>query len=525
MKIEAHPTVAVTSGFVPAFQGVIIAVLVIAAYHEVLPPLVREWYEHENFSYGFLIPVVATYLVWDNRSAFKSIVPTSSLWGIASVGFALLTGILGQVMGEPFVSRISFVLVIAALIHLFWGRQCVRLLAFPIAYLFLMVPPPYPIVKEVSFHLRMFDASVAEVLLRLAGVPIYRDAYFLHLPNITLEVADVCSGIASLFAMAALGTLYAYYLPVSRTGKLVVLVGALVLPMIANLFRIFLVGVTVYYYGPVMLGAFFHSFTGTFTFLLSVTMLLCFGEWIRRRYFFIPRPGEYNRFGDAQGAAPDRTADGQKLGSWFSFPFCSAVIIFAITILISGWTRGSVREGVLPDLALIPQRLGAYEASDGDWGDAYRDPYAETAVSRLYEGSRTEAVELFVGYRSRQFGVERLRSPKLVFPKGWEYASMGSIKIPLAGGQIIDSIWIETRRGSARKLVVFWYQIHGLSFASDIGNRMELLHGLLFQGRTDGAVIRLASLVSDMETMEQARQRLSSFSSSLHPQLVRVLPN
>lgn len=523
MKVEVQTNTIATRAIIATLQVIIIAILVVVAYRDVLPPLVLEWYEHENFSYGFLIPVIFGYLVWDRRDALKSITKEWSPWGIFSVGLALLMGIVGQAMGEPFVSRVSFVLVIGSIVHLFWGWQSVRCLAFPLAYLFLMVPPPYPIVKAVSYHLKMFDASIAEVLLPLAGVPVYRDAYFLHLPNITLEVADVCSGIASLFAMVALGTLYAHYLPITRAGKLAVFVSALVLPILANLFRILLIGVSVYHYGPVMLRAFFHSFTGTFTFLLSLAMLLGFGEWIRRRYGFIPER-EADRFDGVQGAAPDPRADGQKLGSWFSFPFCSAVIILAITLLISGWSHGPVREGPLPDLALISQRFGAYEARDDNGEGAYRDPYAEAAVSRLYQASPNEAIELFVGYRSRQFGVERLRSPKLVFPEGWEYASMGGVKIPLAGGQIIDSIWIETRKGNARKLVVFWYQVRGLSFASDIGNRIELLSGLLSQGRTDGAVIRLASPVSEAQTMDQAKRRLLEFSTSLHPELIRLLP-
>ena len=524
MKVEVQTNAIATPGIITTLQVILVVVLVVVAYRDVLPPLVLEWYEHENFSYGFLIPVIFGYLVWDGRDAVKSITKEWSPWGIFSVGLALLMGVFGQVMGEPFVSRISFVLVIGSLVHLFWGWPSVRCLAFPLAYLFLMVPPPYPIVKAVSYYLKMVDASVAEVLLRLAGVPIYRDAYFLHLPNITLEVADICSGIASLFAMAALGILYAHYLPITRAGKLAVFVGALILPILANLFRILLVGVSVHHYGPVMLRAFFHSFTGTFTFLLSLALLLGFGEWIRRRYGSIPQR-EAHRLDGVQGAARDPRADGQKLGSWFSFPFCSAVIILAVSVLLSGWSRGPVREGPLPDLALISQRLGAYEARDGKGQGAYRDPYAEAAVSRLYQASPNEAIELFVGYRSRQFGVERLRSPKLVFPEGWEYASTGAVKIPLAGGQTIDSIWLETRSGNARKLVVFWYQVRGLAFASDIGNRIELFRGLLSQGRTDGAVVRLASPVGDRETIEQAKHRVLEFSTSLHPELIRLLPN
>jgi EpsI family protein len=525
VKAQAQANPAVMLGFVSALQIIALAILVGIAYRDVLPALVLEWYEHENFSYGFLIPVIFGYLVWDRRDALKAMAKAWSPWGIASLGLAVLLGMLGQAMGEPFVSRVSLVMVIGALVHLFWGWQSVRCLTFPLAYLFLMVPPPYPIVKAVSYYLRMFDAAVAERLLPLAGVPVYRDAYFLQLPNITLEVADICSGIASLFAMVALGALYAYYLPVSHRGKLAVLTAALVLPIIANLFRIFLIGVSVYYYGPIMLRAFFHSFTGTFTFLLSLGMLLAFGEWLRRNRFFTIRQHDREVRRDARDTVPLHAGFDQRSESWISLPFSSAVIIFAMVLLASGWSGASNHKQPLPELERIPLRLGNYEANDGKPEDSYTDPNVEAAISRIYESSRAESVEVFVGYRSRQFGVERLRSPKLVFPEGWEYAATGGVTIPIIGSRNFDTVWIETRKGAARKVVLFWYQVRGLSLSSDLDNRLELLRGLLFHGRTDAAVVRLSTAVRDTETIEQAKQRLLSVSTLLHPELLRVMPN
>jgi EpsI family protein len=523
MKAEARQAFATAPVIVVGVQSAIAALAVIFAYREVLPSLVLEWYEHENFSYGFLIPLIFAYLVWDKRAQLAQLATTSSPWGIASLGVALLLGFLGQIASEPFVSRVSFVLVLGSLVHLFWGWTAVRRLSFPLGYLFLIIPPPYPIVKAISYHLKMFDAWMAAILLPLAGVPIYRDAYLLHLPNVTLEVADICSGIASLFAMGALGILYAYYLPVNGPGKLMLLLGALFLPVIANLFRIFLVGASVYYYGPVMLRAFFHAFTGTFTFLLSLLMLLAWGEWIRRLEVFSGEGIKTRRFRNDAESTPHRPAVSRQ-APWFSMPFIGVLGLVAATLLLSEWTRGAANQIALPDLEPIARRLGNSDAISDKPAEPYRDPYAETVVSRVYRSQQND-IELFVGYRARQFGIERLRSPKLVFPEGWEYASLGPVDIPLASGRSIDAIWVETRKGAARNLVLFWYQVRGSLLASDLSNRLELLRGLLFHGRTDGAVIRLSTPVRDPESLEQAKRRLLSFSASLQPELNRVLPN
>jgi len=495
-------------------QALTVAGLYLAAYQSVLLPLVREWREHENFSYGILIPIIFAYLIWQERDAFEDPSVGPSYWGALSLFGAVLMGVIGSVVGEPFVSRISFVLAMAASVHLFFGWWCVRRLAFPLAYLFLMVPPPYVIVKEVSYHLRMFDAQVASSLLQAAGIPNYQDAYFLHLPNITLEVADVCSGIASLFAMLALGTIYVYYLPARKTAKLVVLSSLVIFPMIANLFRIFLVGASVYYYGPVMLGAFYHHFTGTFTFLLSVAMLILLGEHCRRSY-----PEETVQ-------APVKTSlitlNRQK--GWRSYPFVIATVVFASSMVMSNEMFFSRAEILKSNIDEISRTLGPYRETEDEWSGHYSDANAEKSLSRLYAAPAGAPIETFVGYLSGQFANKRLNSPKLVFPNGWEYAATERVKIQMPGGKSVHAIWLVIKKGDLKRGLLYWYQVRGNSFASDLRNRVELVASLFLHGRTDSAVVRLATPIRGSEDAEQAKERLASFSTYLYPELMRVLP-
>ena len=495
-------------------QVVTVAAVYLASYQSVLLPLVREWREHENFSYGILIPLIFLYLIWQEREVFEdpSIVP--SYWGALSLFGAVVIGIIGSVVGEPFVSRVSFVLAMGALFHLFFGWWCVRRLAFPLSYLFLMVPPPYVIVKEVSYHLRMFDAYAASNLLQAAGIPNYRDAYFLHLPNITLEVADVCSGIASLFAMLALGTIYVYYLPARKTAKLVVLSGLVIFPMIANLFRIFLVGASVYYYGPIMLGAFFHHFTGTFTFLLSVGMLVLLGEHCRRSYPEEAVPARLKTY--------PHTLNRQK--GWRSYPFVIAVVVLASAMALSNGILFSPAEMLASDIDEISRTLGPYQEAADEWSEHYSDSNAEKSLLRLYATPGGPPIETFVGYVSGQLGNKRLTSPKLVFPNGWEYAAMEPVEIQMPGGKSIGAIWLVIKKGDLKRAVLYWYQVRGKSFASDLRNRVELSVSLLLHRRTYSAVVRLATPIRESEDAVQVKERLAAFSAYLYPELIRVLP-
>ena len=412
-----------TTDTAPVAFTIGVGVLVLLAaifYAPVIPPLVREWYEHENFSYGFLIPVIAAYLVFEQRSVLKRQAVLPELWGVVLLLGSLAVGLLGNALGEPFLSRVSMVATVFSLVYVAAGRRIVSRLAFPLGYLLLMVPPPYVIVKEVSYFLKMFDATVATAALQLVGIPIYRDSYFLHLPNITLEVADVCSGIASLFAMVALGTIYAHYLPARRGAKLSVLAGALIFPLLANLFRIFLVGVSVYHIGPVMLGAFFHKFTGTFTFLLSLGMLMLWGESLRRQFPAPEQSNDYNADVTAPGNSPGYLQQPAVL-----MPIALALLVLALALFLSHSMAGT-RVVQLPSaLEGLPKQLGPYQDAAISWRDRYIKTRRQNRVFHGYTRHLIITIELFSAIRRHPMcRINQLHSAKLIFPEGREYAAM-----------------------------------------------------------------------------------------------------
>jgi EpsI family protein len=524
VNVASHNQALMTRRVAPLLQAAMMVTLCVAVYGPMVPPLVKEWYEHENFSYGFLIPFIFLYLLWGERETFRDPLIGPSPWGAMSFLGALSIGLLGKALGEPFLLRVSFVLTVASLVHVFWGWHCVKRLAFPLAYLFFMVPPPYVIVKEVSYYLKMSDAYIANLLVQAVGVPVYRDAYLLHLPDITLEVADVCSGIASLFAMLALGTIYVYYLPTRIRMKFAVLVSAFIFPVIANLFRIFLVTVSVYYYGPVMLEAFFHRFTGTFTFLLSLVMLLWLGETLRRKFPKASSSIHHPTAGVDMTASPDEIAGRSVQYQRVALPVLVVVLVVGLVLYLLDSSALSRGQKFQIELAKISLAIGPYRFAPGIESDPYVDPHAEKTLSRLYESPDKKQIELFVGYNGRQFDENRLQSPKLVFPKGWEYASMEDINIPLVGRKPIDAVGLVTKKSSARKFILFWYEVRGRSFASDFRNRIELIKGLALHGRSDAAVVRLATPIEEFESVEKAKDRLVAFSMDLYPELMQVLP-
>jgi exosortase len=255
-------------------QGGIVTVLFFMVHYPLFLPLVKEWYNYSFHSHGFLIPLISLYLIWAKRESLKDVVLTPHPLGLAVLVGGLLLGILGDLGDTSFLQQIGMVVTLIGLIDFLLGWALVRRLAFPLVYLVFMIPVPYTIYKFLAQFLRQFDADVSASIIASMGIPIFKEGNLLHLPDITLEVADACSGFLSLFALMALGSLYLY---LGHRKMIIRWVLFFLIPPLAiatNLFRIILTVILVYQLGPVVLQSLFHKFYGTFNFLITFGLLV-----------------------------------------------------------------------------------------------------------------------------------------------------------------------------------------------------------------------------------------------------------
>ena len=165
-----------------------------------------------NYSHGFLIIPIALYFVWERREKLAA-APVAAERGSASscspaASLVLLAGLWGS---ELFLSRISLLPVIAGIVLFVLGWQHLRILAFPIAFLLLMIPIPAIIFNQIAFPLQLLASRVGEWAISAVGIPVLREGNVLMLAHTTLEVAEACSGIRSLVSLITLGIVYGYF--------------------------------------------------------------------------------------------------------------------------------------------------------------------------------------------------------------------------------------------------------------------------------------------------------------------------
>ena len=176
-------------------------------------------------------------------------------------------------------------------------------------------------------------------------------------------------------------------------------------------------------------------------------------------------------------------------------------------------------------LETIPTRWASWDSAPPPTGSAFT-PDVNTSVhlSRGYADGVT-TMWVAVDYYPQQPEGRRPAARELLFPRGgWTELQEQRITIPLAEGSPLEATQVVMRAGTARTLVVYWYQIGAHAIASDHGYRAALVYHRLLHRRADGALVRVGMPLGADDDVSRALARGREFIREFHPRLLAVLP-
>jgi exosortase A len=258
-------------------------------YWQVLRKLVFDWANDGNYSHGFLIVPIALYFVWERRAKLQALRPQPTWLGLivfAGGIFVLLAGLLGS---ELFLSRVSLLGVLAGMILFLFGWAHLRALAFPLAFLILMIPLPAIIFNQIAFPLQLLASRAGEFAISSADIPVLREGNVLVLANTSLEVAEACSGIRSLISLLTLGIVFGYFTDPRGWVRTVIALSTIPVAIISNGARVAGTGIAAHRWGPSVAQGFFHEFSGWVVFTVAFLLMLGLQQLIVR---IVPAPSD-----------------------------------------------------------------------------------------------------------------------------------------------------------------------------------------------------------------------------------------
>ena len=249
---------------------------------------------HEDLSHGWLVPLVSGYVIWRERARLRAVAAAPDGRGLWMLLGCLLLFWLGNRGEQARLMQFGMVGCVVALPWLIWGARVARRLIFPAAYLCFIIPTSF--LDALTFRLRLLATGVSSVVLNGVGIAVQQVGTAMVSADgggFKLDVADPCSGMRSIFALAALTAAYAYFTQQTTLRRWLLFACAVPLAVIGNIARIISIGLVARMLGQERAVGYYHDYSGYVVFVVAVLLMMQCGAWIAK----IGRtPGETDEF-------------------------------------------------------------------------------------------------------------------------------------------------------------------------------------------------------------------------------------
>lgn len=467
--------------------------------------MVSVWIDSETYAHGFLVYPVCLYLVWQQRHTLSSLekrVDFRALFVLVGAGFAWLTGNLVDVL---VVQQFAVVAMVPAIVWLLAGFHVLKTITFPMAFTLFAVPFGEFLVRPMM----EFTAQFTVAAIRLVGIPVYQEGLFFTLPTGSWSVVKACSGVRYIIASLSLGCIYAYLSYHRWWKRLLFILLAILMPILANGIRAFMIVMIGHFSNMTLATGVDHLVYGWVFFGIVMFLMFWIGSyWQDESQTLSVTSGRLNSSGNKQG--------------YSSYGLVSILGIFLIAV----WPGWSYISANAHSNSVVIQPLDSYwdqtewtlsKEPLSDWQPAYKNPSQEMHVS-FTKGEQKIGVYL-AQYLNQEQNAELINSTNRLIgtkDKNWRELSLDDRVVEFEGLKL-PVREAELRSGDSTLLVWQWNLIAGTESTNDYyAKGLQAWHKLIgTQNAGDLAVIVYSKSGKELDKF---RESLRGFVLDVYPQ-------
>ncbi len=491
-----------------AFGAVVLStVLVLAIFGATFLSMVDIWRRSDTFAHGFLVLPAFLYLTWLKRAELAA-APVRPYWpGLLAAAGAAFLWLMSELAGALAPAQFAVIALVPAAVLTMFGWQWLRVLAFPLAFLFFAVPFGEVFVPSLID----WTADFTVAALRFSGVPVYREGAQFVLPSGNWSVVEGCSGIRYLIASLVTGCLYAWLMYRSARRRAMFIAAALLVPLFANWLRAYLIVMIGHLSNNQLATGVDHLIYGWIFFGVVILALFAVGSRWRE-----DPPDE----AAAQKSAAIHRA-GRSLGAGAGMALVGvALVAMAAPIAKAALDRAATQA------AAVPFHLGA----SANW--VRSEPFTAWRAVALgpvgqqfeYSAGAGQRVGMqLVLYRGQHQGSELVTTGNRLVtdddPRHWHVTAHRTGEIGIGGRRVA---YRETLVRADRLLAVRqWYWLDGETTISDIRAKVSLALDRLFVRSDASAWVLVFTPVEN--NLDEGAAALDAFMRDRLPALGRAL--
>ena len=475
--------------------AVIYCLALLTLFQGTLFSMVEIWDRSQTYMHGYIIAPIALWLIWDRRK-FIAALPVRPVLPVQVLMLgAGLAWLLAHLIDVNVVQQFAFIALLVLGVWSLVGNAIARCMAFALGFLFFAVPAGDVLVP----YMMEFTATSTVALIKLTGIPVYREGMFFTLPSGNWSVVYACSGIRYLIASITLGVLYAYLTYRSNLKRVLFTLLSVVVPVAANSLRAYIIVMLGHLSDMKIATGVDHLLYGWVFFGIVMFILFWLGSFWREDTALAP-----GSLGSGDADSGNRKA---SVNPWVAL--ATALIAAGIWPAFSAVLESMPKTEVEQPL-VAPEPVDDWSSlheSRWDWRPLNRNPDRETSQFYEYQ-DKIVALSVFQHFQQER-GAELVSGMDLFLPSGetWRIASRGKESIELGDGLVtVDRV--NLARGSDNLLVWSWYRIGEHHTAHRYEAKFwELVEEVTFSDKGSAHIV----LATDTVDQEKGRAILQRF--------------
>ncbi len=504
----------------------VLMVMLAFIFRDGLVELEHLWAKKEEYSHAYLLPIISLFLVWQKSDELRQL-PLKGAWlGVSIVVIGILLGFAGSLSTIFLVVHYSILITLAGIVLAYLGRRGLMLLWAPLLLLFFTIPLPPFLYNAVSVKLQLISSELGVATIRLFGISVFLEGNVIDLGSYKLQVVEACNGLRYLFPLMSIAFIMAYFFQVALWKRVLVFLASIPLTIIMNSIRIGVIGVMVEYWGTDMAEGFLHDFEGWLFFMVCMVMLIGI-MWLVYKI-----GSEQRSFQQVFGIDYPQPPPKSALVKFRTVPatFYGLLLVLGMASVITPVLEGR------QDAVVNRKSLDEFPVDMGSWHgrrERIKDIYlAELDLTDYviadYVDAHRRTVNFYVAYYASQRAGESAHSPQSCLPGGgWKINKITQQKLDnvLPGGVPLNVNRVQIQMGESRILVYYWFQQRGRVITNEYMVKWYLLLDGLRRNRTDGALVRLTTVIGPDEEWGDGDGRLVDFMRDMTPVLSDYVPD
>ncbi len=253
----------------------VLAVGLLWTFWPVLVAMAQRWSKDPRYAHGYLVPLFSLALLWMRRSRMPGEEVRASSRGLAFIALGAVILLAGGYFRQGSIEGVALLPFLAGVAVVLGGWQALRWSWPSIIFLIFMIPLPWRIENLLGPPLQGLATFVSTFMLQTLGFMAYAEGNVIQLSEGKIGVVEACSGLSMLITFIALSVGTALVVKRPVLDRIVLVISAIPVALLANIARITLTGVLHETIGRQVADTFYHDLAGWVMIPFALVLYWC----------------------------------------------------------------------------------------------------------------------------------------------------------------------------------------------------------------------------------------------------------